>query len=89
MELSRLHCNVIKEVDWFDRRIRWKCGNGSKIRFWEDWWVGDGSLADKFPILYSMSSAKHKAIKNLGVWTRIGPLDGFIWHIPWRRQLFE
>ena len=26
-----------KEFNWFDQRIRWKIGNGSRIKFWEDW----------------------------------------------------
>ena len=31
---------------------------------------------DKFIILYSVSNAKYKVIKDLGVWTKIGPLEG-------------
>jgi len=45
-------CDVNRLTNWFDIKIRWKCGNGSKIRFWEDWWVGDRSLTDKFSRLY-------------------------------------
>lgn len=25
---------------------RWVLGNGTKIRFWDDWWTSDGPLSD-------------------------------------------
>lgn len=51
--------------------------------------VGDGTLADKFPRLYVVSNFKEKVISDFGVWIRNGSLEGFIWQIPWRRELFE
>ena len=32
--------------------IRWKIGDGKTIRFWEDWWFGNCSLATQFWDLY-------------------------------------
>jgi len=35
-----LICEVHREHNWFDKKLTLKCGNGSRIRFWEHWWVG-------------------------------------------------
>jgi len=53
-----LICEVDKESNWFDRRIKWKHGNEGKIKFWEDCWVGDRPLKDIFPRLYSILDSK-------------------------------
>ena len=42
-------CEVNNDSNWFDRRIRWKHGNGGTIKFWEDCWVGDRPLKESFP----------------------------------------
>jgi len=28
-------------------------------------------------------------MNDLGTWIRIDSFDGFIWHIPWRKELFK
>jgi hypothetical protein len=33
---------------------RWKVGNGSKVRFWEDMWIGTSSLAIQYWDLYCL-----------------------------------
>jgi len=38
---------------WFDKNITWNIGNVTKIKFWEDRWTDEISLAEKFPGLYS------------------------------------
>lgn len=39
-------------------------GDGTRVRFWKDTWVGDQLLAAKLPRLYNLS-AKHKAQVSL------------------------
>lgn len=34
--------------------FKWVLGDGMKVRFWLDEWVGNYSLKDKFPRLFSM-----------------------------------
>ncbi|RYR07607.1 hypothetical protein Ahy_B05g075001 [Arachis hypogaea] len=65
--------------------VRMSVGNGSKTKFWEDKWLGDFSLRDKFPILFVVSSNKNEVITNCGFW------DGLLWNwnLRWRRCLFE
>jgi len=80
---------VNKESNWFDQRIRWHLGNGSEIKFWEDWWVGDGSLQGKFPRLFGISSLKDGTVKDFGLQIGHGTPHTFMWQISWRRDLFE
>jgi len=60
-------CEVYSATNCFDRRISWKHGNGDKIRFWEDWWVGEGKLMDKFPILYVISLIEERRLTKWGL----------------------
>ena len=85
----RLICEVQSEHNWFDKRIRWKYGNGSRIRFWEDWWVGDEKLMTKFSRLYSVSVYNKRVVSDFGMWNRDGTLETFTWQILWRRKLFD
>jgi hypothetical protein len=38
-----------KVKDFFKLGVRFKLGNGAKIKLWLDWWIGDGPLCDCFP----------------------------------------
>ena len=42
----------------------WNVGDGSRIRFWEDRWFGNSSLAIQFWPLYILVNEKGKSIKN-------------------------
>ncbi|PWA44141.1 reverse transcriptase domain, Reverse transcriptase zinc-binding domain protein [Artemisia annua] len=57
--------------------IKGSCGNGLDIRFWVDWWVGDGPLMECYPALFALE--KQKAVL---VAERIVGWD-------WRRSLFS
>jgi hypothetical protein len=43
----------------------WKVGNGEKVRFWEDNWVGPASLAIQFWDIYSLINEQNKTISEL------------------------
>jgi hypothetical protein len=43
----------------------WKVGNGEKVRFWEDNWVGPASLAIQFWDIYSLINEQNKTIFEL------------------------
>nr|KYP31251.1 hypothetical protein KK1_048595 [Cajanus cajan] len=62
--------------------MTWKLLDVERIRFWEDKWLGNISLADKFPRLYVNSLQNHWTIKNMGTWS--GALS--IWGLKWRRR---
>ena len=60
-------------------------GNGRKTFFWEDKWIGDKCLMNRFPRLYSISSLRNKVISECGFY------DGYSWNwnLLWRRWFFE
>ena len=56
--ILRHHCSV-------------KIGDGSKARFWEDWWCGEAPLCSSFPVLYRMASSKGARVAD--IWVVSGP----------------
>jgi hypothetical protein len=44
---------------------RWKVGNGAKVRFWEDIWVGTSSLAIQFWDIYYIVNEQNKTVAEL------------------------
>jgi hypothetical protein len=46
-------------------RYRWKVGNGNKIRFWEDVWLGSSSLAIQYWEIYCIINEHNKTIAEL------------------------
>jgi hypothetical protein len=44
---------------------RWKVGNGTKVRFWEDMWIGTSSLAIQYWELYCLINEHNKTIADL------------------------
>jgi hypothetical protein len=45
--------------------FRWKIGNGKKVKFWEDHWLGNASLAVQFWELYLIVNEKAKTVADL------------------------
>jgi len=45
--------------------IRWTVGNGRKIQFWEDQWLGNTSLAILFWPLYVINEQQGKTIRDI------------------------
>ena len=54
------------------------------LSFWEDLWLGEVRLKEKFPRLFSISLQQLTPISKCGSW------DGSVWHwnLMWRRELF-
>jgi hypothetical protein len=67
-------------VNWFNREMVRKMGNGETTRFWLDHWVGNEALCLTFPRLFSISSQKEAMVGE--VWE-----DGDS-NLTWRRSLF-
>jgi len=44
-----------KAREWYGRGTKWILGNGRKIRFWHDVWMGDCPLKTLFPRLFRIS----------------------------------
>ena len=60
--------------DNFFEEISFKAGNGLKIRFWQDRWLGNSRLKDYFPSLFQIASNKEATIaqyRDNNHWTPI------------------
>ena len=40
-------------------------GDGTRIRFWHDRWIGENSLKDRYPVLYACSAVKDACISEV------------------------
>jgi hypothetical protein len=45
--------------------FKWKIGNGRRVRFWEDLWLGNSSLAIQYWKLYRFVNEKNKSVASL------------------------
>ena len=61
-----------------------KVGMGNSIRFWEDIWVGDSTLASLYPRLYRISHNTNTLIASIICWNS---LDSYLWDLEFRRNL--
>jgi hypothetical protein len=57
--VKMLRARVVK-IDY-----RWNVGSGSKVRFWEDCWIGSSSLAIQYWELYYIVNEQNKSIADL------------------------
>ncbi|GKV13733.1 hypothetical protein SLEP1_g24717 [Rubroshorea leprosula] len=62
--------------------FRWKVGDGSRVGFWRDVWVGNKSLRDLFPRLFQLAEYKESKVKENGSWER----DSWNWELKWWRE---
>jgi hypothetical protein len=69
--------------NWFSQQVVKKIGNGRQTSFWLDNWLGDFSLRDRFPRLFSVSTQKEASVATL--WSS---LNDERWTLTWRRRLF-
>ena len=61
--------------------IRYKVGEGTRILFWKDKWIGQNSLMEDFPDLFSLSFCDNPEASIAETWTNQG------WNIIFRRLL--
>ena len=61
--------------------IMWRVGDGKNVRFWDDHWFGNSSLAIQFWPLYVINDQQGKTINQ--VW------DGQVLRLTFRRSVSE
>ncbi|XP_049381369.1 ABC transporter G family member 25-like [Solanum stenotomum] len=59
--------------------IRYKVGNGTRVLFWKDRWIGQDSLMSSYPDIYILSSSQDAMVNE--VWSEQG------WNFSFRRLL--
>ncbi|MCH96809.1 putative non-LTR retroelement reverse transcriptase related [Trifolium medium] len=69
--------------NWFAQNVVKILGNGTSTRFWEDIWVGETPLKERFPRLYSISIQRAATVAEIYTVS-----DSSQWSLLWRRRLF-
>jgi len=69
----------------FVQNLKLSVGSGTRIMFWEDQWVGNFTLKDKFTSLFSISTQQTALISTMG-W-----FEGQVWKwaLAWKRELVQ
>ncbi|KAF5185180.1 Reverse transcriptase zinc-binding domain, partial [Thalictrum thalictroides] len=67
----------------FKEGISYKLGNGLRISFWHNEWMGVSDLAARFPLIYTLYILKGASVRDM----RQGTENGDIWQIQLRRSL--
>ncbi|GKV50269.1 hypothetical protein SLEP1_g56981 [Rubroshorea leprosula] len=84
-DVCRLDYSCTSRVGWLLDGFKLKLGEGNSVKFWEDVWIGDESLANKFPRLFLNSLGKSKSISQMGFWSN----GSWNWSLEWRRPNFS
>jgi hypothetical protein len=77
-------CNLQGDRRWFEQATVKKVGDGGSTSLWCDSWLGNFSLRDRFPRLYSISNMKEVKVADAGYWEN----NIWSWSLRWRRSLF-
>lgn len=75
-------CENVESGIWFDNCLEWVVGEGQKVKFWKDKWIGEEPLCSRFPRLYMVSECKDTTIMEVGHWEA----NVWVWDLKWRRQ---
>ena len=66
---------ICKEALFLRNHCSVKIGDGSKVRFWEDWWCGEAPLCSSFPSLYRLANSKGAKVAEF--WVASGSGEGW------------
>jgi len=69
----------------FFQNARVCVGEGTKVKFWEDYWAGEAPLKQTFPDLYEVSSQQKERISNMGWFEG----ETWRWVLSWKRMLTQ
>ncbi|GKV49313.1 hypothetical protein SLEP1_g56069 [Rubroshorea leprosula] len=61
--------------------FKWEVGDGNRVVFWSDRWIGVKSLRDLFPRLFALSVKKEGKVSEMGSWEE----GRWHWRVEWRR----
>ena len=51
--------------DWYERGIKWLVGNGTRIRLWDNVWLGNCPLRTRFPRLYRIIRQQNWSVAEM------------------------
>ncbi|GKV39565.1 hypothetical protein SLEP1_g47323 [Rubroshorea leprosula] len=73
----------IKLHDMLRKGFRWMVGDGRRVGFWREIWVGGKSLKELCPRLFELAMNKDGMVCEMGVWER----GLWRWNVDWRRGM--
>ena len=76
---------ICKEALFLRNHCSVKIGDGSKARFWEDWWCGEAPLCSSFPSLYRLANSKGAKVAEF--WVASGSGEG--WNFSFGRHFHD
>ncbi|GKV50623.1 hypothetical protein SLEP1_g57323 [Rubroshorea leprosula] len=80
-DIIRIGGQSLKHRNLLAEGFKWEVGEGKKVAFWHEWWVGDKNLRDLFPRLFELSVKKEGKIFEMGFWEE----GKWVWKVEWRR----
>ena len=72
---NEFQCTLVSDKAQF----RWLCGNGLKVFFWEDTWLNDKALADRFPSLYDKTTTSFHTVSEVLKLLHSTPISSTLW----------
>jgi hypothetical protein len=78
-------CLLGNNGGWFESGISKMLGNGINTNFWTDTWLGETSLANQFPRLFSISLQQCNTVNQMGIFEGAD----WRWVLNWRRNFFS
>jgi hypothetical protein len=77
--------DFVEGKKWLAESIRRRLNNGASMLFWSHQWIGNATLAVKFPRLFSLSLQREGVVRDM--YEVNG--DNLQWSFNWRRRLFS
>lgn len=59
-----------RNEDLFHEKIRYRLGEGKNIAFWKVKWIGNGTLAQKFQLLFELEENKEGMVSSFRCWEK-------------------
>ena len=66
---------ILKEASWVKDNWKFRVGNGSRVRFWTDFWCGPSTLSHSFPSLFEIVA--NKSITMAEAWNHLDDEGGW------------
>ncbi|GLT92075.1 hypothetical protein SLE2022_099320 [Rubroshorea leprosula] len=80
-DVIRIRGIFVQLREMLAKGFRWGVGDGRRIGFWRDIWVGNKSLSELCPRLFSLSANKESVVGKMGFWEG----DKWCWRLEWRK----
>ncbi|KAM7481515.1 hypothetical protein LguiB_006098 [Lonicera macranthoides] len=77
---------IVQGFENFRKNIRYKVGNGSKVSFWSDLWLGNETMQARFPALFRVTRDSKAKVADYTNWVSD---SSFSWDIVLRRNVRE